>query len=53
MLGEPSELQTAGFVFKPEEIEDECRRHRRLLEAKIAQKCHYDGKKFRQQLAAQ
>jgi hypothetical protein len=42
----------AGFVFKPEEIEAECRRHRRLLEAKIAQNCNYDREKFRQQLAA-
>ena len=41
-----------GFVFTPEEIETECRRHRRLLEAKIAHDCHYDRKKFRQHLAA-
>jgi len=43
---------TAGFVFKPEEIDTECRRHRRLFEAKIAQDCGYDRKKFRQTLAA-
>ena len=41
----------AGFVFTAEEIETECRRHRRLLEAKIAQDCSYDRKKFRQQLS--
>jgi hypothetical protein len=51
MLGVPHEPSAAGFVFKPEEIEAECRRHRRLLEAKIAQDCNYDRKKFRQQLA--
>ena len=43
---------TLRFVFKPEEIETECRRHRRLQEAKIAQACNYDRKKFRQTLAA-
>jgi hypothetical protein len=53
MLDLPFEPQTAGFVFKPEEIETECRRHRRLLEAKIAQECHYDPEKFRQRLASQ
>jgi hypothetical protein len=53
MEGAPSEPPTAGFVFKPEEIETECRRHRRLHEAKIAQECNYDPEKFRQQLAAQ
>jgi hypothetical protein len=52
MLGTPHEPQPAGFVFTPEEIESECRRHRRLLEAKIAQDCNYDREKFRQQLAA-
>jgi hypothetical protein len=52
MLGVPDEPATAGFVFKPEEIEAECRRHRRLLEAKIAQDCNYDHEKFRQRLAA-
>jgi hypothetical protein len=56
MLGEPNEPAsvgtTAGFVFKPEEIETESRRHRRLLEARIAQECHYDRKTFRQTLAA-
>jgi hypothetical protein len=48
MLGEP----TTGFVFTPEVIETESRRQRRLLEAKIAQHCGYDRKKFRQTLAA-
>jgi hypothetical protein len=55
MLGEPNltnDPSTAGFVFKPEEIDAECRRHSRLLEAKIAQQCHYDRKSFRQTLAA-
>jgi hypothetical protein len=52
MLGEPNESPTAGFVFKPEEIETENRRHRLVLEAKIAQDCGYDRKKFRQTLAA-
>jgi hypothetical protein len=45
------DTQPAGFVFKPEEIEAECHRRRRLLEAKIAQDCHYDRQKFRQTLA--
>jgi hypothetical protein len=53
MLGLPPELPTAGFVFKPDEIDTECRRHRRLLEAKVAQECNYDRKMFRQRLAAQ
>jgi hypothetical protein len=52
MLGLPDEPATAGFVFKPEEIETECRRHRRVLEATIAHQCNYDRKKFRQTLAA-
>jgi hypothetical protein len=52
MLGEPNDPSTAGFVLKPDEIETESRRHRRLLEAKIAQECHYDRKEFRQTLAA-
>jgi hypothetical protein len=52
MLGLPYEPATAGFVFKPEEIETERRRHRCLLEAKIAQDCNYDHEKFRQHLAA-
>jgi len=52
MEGVPYQPPTAGFVFKPEEIETECRRHRRLLEAKIAQECHYDPEKFRHHLAA-
>jgi hypothetical protein len=43
---------SSGFVFTVDEIEAECGRHRRLLEAKIAQDCHYDREKFRQQLAA-
>jgi hypothetical protein len=52
MLGVPYEPSTAGFVFTTEEIDIECRRHRRLLEAKIAQDCHYDRKKFHQQVHA-
>jgi hypothetical protein len=56
MQGVPNlsnDTQTAGFVFKPEEIEAECRRRRRFHEAKIAQESNYDPEKFRQQLAAQ
>ena len=57
MLGVPSEPATtgatAGFVFKPEEIDTERRRQRSLLEAKVAQECNYDRKTFRQHLAAQ
>jgi len=52
MQGAPYEPQTAGFVFKPEEIEAECRRRHRLHEAKIAQECNYDPEKFRRQLVA-
>jgi hypothetical protein len=52
MQGVPYEPPTSGFVFKPDEIDAECRRLRRLLEAKIAQECHYNPEKFRQQLAA-
>jgi hypothetical protein len=52
MLGEPNDPSAAGFVFKPEEIGAECRRHRRLLEAKVAHDCGYDRKKFRQHLAS-
>jgi hypothetical protein len=48
MLGEP----TTGFVFKPEELDTESSRQRRILEAQIAQDCGYDRKKFRQTLAA-
>ena len=48
MLGVPTEPPTSGFVFTTAEIETECRRH---LEAKIAQECHYDRKRFRQQVA--
>jgi hypothetical protein len=48
----PCEQEPAGFVFTTEEIETESRRHRRLLEAKIAQDCNYDRKRFRQRLAA-
>jgi hypothetical protein len=51
MQGLPHEPATAGFVFKPEEIEVECRRHRRLQEVKLAQACNYDREKFRQHLA--
>jgi hypothetical protein len=47
----PNEPAGSGFVFTNEEIETECRRHRRLLEARIARDCNYDPKKFRQQLA--
>lgn len=57
MLGEPPDPPsvgtTAGFVFKPEEIDIESRRHRRVFEAKVAQECNYDRKMFRQRLAAQ
>jgi hypothetical protein len=52
MQGLPFEPVSAGFVLTTEEVEAECRRHRRLLEAKIAQDCHYDPEKFRQLLAA-
>ena len=54
MLGVPNltdaEPVTNGFVFTPEEIDTENRRNQRLFEAKIARECHYDRKKFRQQL---
>jgi hypothetical protein len=54
MLGEPNpttnDTATNGFVFTSEEIAAESRRHRRLLEAKIAEECHFDRKKFRQQI---
>jgi hypothetical protein len=54
MLGQPSstgtEPSTSGFVFTPEEIETETRLQRRLFEAKIAEECHFDRKKFRQHL---
>ena len=53
MLGEPPEPSTIGFVFKPEEIETESRRHRLVFEAEIARQCGYDRKKFRQTLAVQ
>jgi hypothetical protein len=52
MLGAPFEPLAAGFVFTSQEVETECRRHRRLLEAKVAQDCNYDRRKFRQHLAA-
>jgi hypothetical protein len=52
MLGETSELVTAGFVFKPEEIAIECHRRRRFFEATVARDCGYDRKKFRQTLTA-
>jgi hypothetical protein len=51
MLGQSDQPATSGFVFTPEEIETESRRVRRLFEAKIAEQCHYDRKKFRQHLA--
>ena len=54
MLGVPNLTGVApvtnGFVFTPEEIDAESRRHQRVFEAKIAQECHYDRKRFRQQL---
>jgi hypothetical protein len=54
MLGEPNptanDRATNGFVFTPEEIETEIRRQRRLFEAKIAEECNYDRKKFRQRI---
>jgi hypothetical protein len=46
----PFEPSTSGFVFKAEEIETECRRHRRLLEVKVAQECTYARKRLHQQL---
>jgi hypothetical protein len=52
MPGLPDQPPPARFVFTPEEIETECRRYRRLFEAKIAQECNYDREKFRQQLSA-
>ena len=52
MLGEPDEPSTSGFVFTPQEIQTQSRRNRRLFEAKIAEECHYDRKKFRQQVHA-
>jgi hypothetical protein len=51
MLGVPNGPPTVGFVFTSEEIESECHRQTRFLEAKIAQDCNYDRKKFRQHLA--
>jgi hypothetical protein len=54
MLGVPNlagtEPVTNGFDFTPEEVDTETRRHQRLFEAKIAQECRYDRKRFRQQL---
>jgi hypothetical protein len=47
MLGVAGDPVTSGFVLTPEEIDGECRRHRRVLEAKIAHECHYDREKFR------
>jgi hypothetical protein len=55
MLGTPNitnDTATAGFVFTPEEIVAETRRHRRLFEAEIAEDCRYDRKRFRQRLAS-
>ena len=55
MLGEPNpatnDTPTNGFVFTTEEIIAESRRLRRLFEAKVAEECHFDRKKFRQHLA--
>jgi hypothetical protein len=54
MLGQPTattnDLPTNGFVFTTEQIETESRRRHRLFEAKIAEECHYDRKKFRQRI---
>jgi hypothetical protein len=47
MQGGPPQPMPAGFVFTTEEIDTECRRQRLILEAKIAQNCNYDRKKFR------
>src|SRR3984957_5093584 len=47
MQGGPPQPMPAGFVFTSEEIDTECRRQRLLREAKIAQDCNYDRKKFR------
>jgi len=44
------EAPTNGFVFTAEEIETETHRRRRLFEAKVAEECNYDRKKFRQQI---
>jgi hypothetical protein len=52
MQGLAFEPTMAGFVFTTEEIETESRRHRRLLEAKIAQDCNYDPEKFRHKLVS-
>jgi hypothetical protein len=51
MQGGPPQPMPAGFVFTTEEIDTECSRQRLLHEAKIAQNCNYDRKKFRQHLA--
>jgi hypothetical protein len=55
MLGEPdttaNDTATNGFVFTREEIVAESRRVRRLFEAKVAEECQYDRKRFRQHLA--
>jgi hypothetical protein len=54
MLGEPNsttnDTAANGFVFTSQEIEIESRRHRTLFESKIAEECHYDRKKYRQQI---
>ncbi len=56
MLGEPNSTTNVtaanGFVFTPEQIQIESRRHRNLFESKIAEECHYDRKRFRQQIFA-
>ena len=46
----PFEPSENGFVFTVKEIEAESRRQRRLWEAKIAQDCQYDRKKFQRWL---
>ena len=47
MQGGPPQPMPAGFVLTAEEIDTECRRQSLLLDAKIAQNCNYDRKKFR------
>jgi hypothetical protein len=39
-----------GSLLSPKKS-TESRRRRRVFEAKIARECHYDRKKFRQQVA--
>jgi len=54
MVGLPnvsSDTVPAGFVFADGEIDAECRRVRRFVEARIAQDCNYDPEKFHRRLA--